>query len=159
MARFKVRSLLHVKHIAWFIALSLLPVASGCGAASGDTGSGKLEPSDVRSALQTLPYRFQIKQVKGPAGNTASFAGQAHGPHHTNLEFSIGIGGPPHAVPVPGAGTKHVVWYEEMGFVFNDDSDIDWKFKTAAQWQQVARMAAKVNGSLCRAATGEPCPI
>ena len=92
----------------------------------------------MRAALATLPYEVKVRRIKGPAGNSASFAGKAHGPHNTTLEFSIGIGDPPHPLPVPGSGTKHVVWYEEMEFVFNDDSDIASKFETAAQWQEVA---------------------
>lgn len=147
------------KRTASLAALTLVLVSSGCGAASGDPASGRLKPSDVRPALRTLPYKFKLRRVKGPLENIASFAGQAHGPHDTTLEFSIGIGDPPHAVSVPGAGTKHMIWYEEMGFVFNDDGEITRKFKTAAQWREVARMAAKVDESLCRVATGNPCPI
>lgn len=144
-------------------ALALAAAASGCGGdASGDTvasGGGRLEPKQVRAALSTLPYKVEVKRVQGPAGNTASFAGKAHGPHDTTLEFSIGIGDPPRPLAVPGAGTKHVEWFEEMNFVFNDDDAIGRKFKTAAQWREVAHMATEVNESLCRAATGEPCPI
>lgn len=135
----------------------LLP---GCGAASGgDLATGKLEPADVRPALRTLPFDFTLKRIQGPKGNVASFRGRAHGPHDTMLEFSIGIGDPPKVISVPGAGTGHAVWEGGSGFVFNDDSTAVRKFKTAAQWRQVALMAAEVSESLCKAATGEPCPI
>jgi hypothetical protein len=147
---------------ALLLVAALAILCSGCGSASGDTGeaeSGKLNPDLVRAAMRTLPYDVKLKQVPGPAGNTASFKAKAHGPHDTTLEFSIGIGDPPHPLPVPGAGTKHVEWFEEMNFVFNDDDAIGRKFKTAAQWREVAHMATKVNESLCKAATGEPCPI
>lgn len=145
--------------ISLCIGLSFLLLAVGCGAANGDPAIGKLEPADVRTALRTLPFEFALKRVREPKANIASFQGRAHGPHDTTLEFSIGIGDPPRPVPVPGAGTKHVVWNEEAGFVFNDDGEIAEKFETAAQWREVSRMATKVEQSLCRAATGEPCPI
>jgi len=118
-----------------------------------------VEPAEVRATLHALPYEIEVRRINGPAGNSASFAGKAHGPHNTTLEFSIGIGDPPHAIPVPGAGTKHLEWFEEMNFVFNDDDAIDSKFKTAAQWREVAHMATQVTESMCKAATGEPCPI
>ena len=46
-----------------------------------------------------------------------------------------------------------------MNFVFNDDDAIDSKFKTGAQWREVAHMATQVTESMCKAATGDPCPI
>jgi hypothetical protein len=141
------------------LALSLLLLAVGCGAANGDPAIGKLEPADVRPALRTLPYDLTLKRIQGPKGNTASFRGRALGPHDTTLEFSIGIGDFPRPVSVRGAGTRHVVWNEEAGFVFNDDGEIARKFETAAQWREVGRMATKVEQSLCKAATGEPCPV
>lgn len=141
------------------LLIVVLLIAAGCGSASGGSASGKLEPGDVRPALRTLPYAFTIKRIHGPKGNIASFQGRAHGPHDTTLEFSVGIGNHPRPIPVPGAGTKHVVWNEEAGFVFNDDGEVAGKFKTAAQWREVSRMATKVEQSLCRAATREPCPV
>jgi hypothetical protein len=142
-----------------FLVIIVLLIAAGCGSASGNSASGKLKPSDVRPALRTLPYVFTLKRIQGPKANVASFRGRAHGPHDTTLEFSIGIGDSPRPVSVPGAGTRHVVWSEEAGFVFNDDGEIARKFKTTAQWREVGRMATKVEQSLCKAATGEPCPI
>ncbi|MFL5901450.1 MAG: hypothetical protein ACJ75S_09670 [Solirubrobacterales bacterium] len=144
--------------IPFFVIIALLTTA-GCGSASSESANVKLEPGDVRPALRTLPYVFALKRIHGPKGNIASFHGRAHGPHDTTLEFSIGIGEPPRPVSVPGAGTKHVVWNEEAGFVFNDDGEIARKFETAAQWREVGRTATKVEQSLCRAATGEPCPV
>jgi hypothetical protein len=150
-----------IRILVWFLAVGSL-LCAGCGGASdesGQSGSGKLQPADVRFALQTLPFKSKLWRVKGPAANAASFRGRALGPHNTTLEFSIGVGAQPRPIPVPGSGIRHVVWAEEFGFVFNDDSDVASKFKTPAQWRQVAIMAAEVNGSLCRAATGEPCPV
>jgi hypothetical protein len=142
-----------------FLAISVLLISAGCGSASSESANGKLEPGDVRPALRTLPYVFALKRIHGPKGNVASFRGRAHGPHDTTLEFSIGVGDPPRVISVPGAGTEHAVWEGGSGFVFNDDSTVARKFKTAAQWRQVALMAAEVNESLCKAATGEPCPV
>lgn len=142
-----------------FLVAVVLLIAAGCGSAGDVFTNGKLEPGDVRPALRTLPYAFTLKRVQGPNGNVASFRGRAHGPYDTTLEFSIGIGDKPKPIPVLGAGTGHVVWNEEAGFVFNDDGEAAGKFKTAAQWREVSRMATDVEQSLCRAATGEPCPI
>ncbi|MFL5901451.1 MAG: hypothetical protein ACJ75S_09675 [Solirubrobacterales bacterium] len=142
-----------------FIFIIVLLIAAGCGSASSESANVKLEPGDVRPALRTLPYVFALKRIHGPRGNVASFKGLAHGPHDTTLEFSIGIGDSPRVVSVPGAGTEHAVWEGGSGFVFNDNSTVVSKFKTAAQWRQVALMAAEVNESLCKAATDEPCPV
>ena len=145
--------------------LLVLLLASGCGdassgsAATTSVSTGRLEPADVRVALRTLPFSSMVERIQGPKGNIASFRGRAHGPHDTTLEFSIGIGDPPKPVRVPGAGTRGVVWEESAGFVFNDDSAVARKFTTAAQWHQVAVMAAEVYGAMCRAATGKPCPV
>lgn len=154
-----------VRSAVLVIALSALLLA-GCGSSSDEADAGpapaeigKLEPTEVRSALRSLPFDAKAWRVNGPAANVASFRGRAHGPHNTTLEFSVGLGAQPRPIPVPGSGVRHVVWADALGFVFNDDSDVPRKFKTAAQWRQVAIMAAEVNGSLCRAATGEPCPI
>jgi hypothetical protein len=139
---------------------SLLVLLAGCGgSASGNSATSKLEPTDVRPALQMLPYHLTLRQIQGPKGNTASFRGRAHGPYHTTLEFSIGIGNQPQPISVTGAGTAHVVYNEELGFVFNDDGEVARKFKTPGQWREVSRMATKVEQSLCRAANGQPCPI
>ncbi len=144
---------------AFVFALIVALTAVACVIVIDDREGGKLEPSDVRSALRTLPYDFKLGRVKGPSGNTASFVGKANGPHNTTLEFSIGIGNPPSAIPVSGVGTKHVEWFDEMGFVFNDNGELVLKFKTTAQWREVARMAVDVEESLCKAATRKPCPI
>lgn len=140
-------------------AIIVVLTAAVCVIAIDRSEGGKLEPSDVRPALRVLPYDLKLRRVKGPFDNAASFTGKAQGPHHATLKFSIGIGNPPHAIPVPSAGTKHVEWFEEMNFVFNDDGEIGLKFETAAQWREVARMATDIVERLCRAATGKPCPI
>ena len=137
----------------------LLLALGGCGGNNGSSSSGKLNPEDVRPALRHLSFKYSLWRVQGPSGNEASFRGRAHGPYDTTLEFSIGIGNPPEAVPVPGAGTLHTFWERGSDFAFNDDSAIGEKFKTAAQWREVSRMATEVNDLLCLAATDEHCPV
>lgn len=150
--------------VATLAAAVALLVVTGCGSASGDNSGNAhltetLRPADVAVAMRTLPFPAEVRRIPGPLGNIASFRGRAHGKHDTELEFSIGIGDPPKVISVLGAGTSHAIWEEAYGFVFNDDSFAASKFRTAAQWREVAIMAARVCGSLCRVVTGEPCPV
>lgn len=140
------------------LSAGLLFLASGCGSASGESASGRLAPSDVRQALRSLPYEISLTRIKGPSGNTASFRGKARGPRDIILKFSIGIGDPPKAIPVKPLGVQNSAHEDASGFVYNDDA---WpsEFGSLAQWKVAAHMSVDVWESLCKAATGEPCPV
>jgi hypothetical protein len=140
-------------------AICWLLVLTGCGSASEDSASRKLEPGDVRPALRNLPYRHRVWRVPPPKGDTAAFRGRAEGPHHAALEFSIGLGDPPQtSVAVRGAGKVHSVWESAFGYVYND-SGLPKNFRTDAEWRAAATMGVEIEESLCKAVSGEPCPI
>lgn len=150
------------KPVGLLVGLLFLLLIVGCGAAKGDSAqeeSGRLAPQDVRRALRGLPFRYSLRRVPGPKENDASFRGHAYGRYDTRLQFSIGIGDPPKEVPVSGSRVRHVIWEEESGFVFTDDGAALSKGATAAQWEEIATMSVAIQERLCRAATGEPCPI
>ena len=145
---------------AAFIGLTLLliVIATGCGGEDKQPPPGVLQASAIRPALDTLPYRYRLKRIEPPTGDVAAFVGHAYGPHRTELRFSIALGGDV-PIAVRGAGAKHAVWETAFGFVYNDNSDIYKLFDSEAQWQEAPRMAVAVIESLCRAASGEPCPV
>lgn len=140
------------------LAASLLLIASGCGSASGDSAGGKLASSDVRPTLRDLPYEISLTRIKGPPGNTASFRGKARGPGETILKFSVGIGDAPKTIPVKPLGVQNAAQEDASGFAYNDNA---WptEFGSSAQWKVAARMSVDIWESLCKAATGEPCPV
>ncbi len=149
----------------FLLAVGLLALLAGCGSASGEacpaaaeSGTGKLEPSAVRPALRVLPYRVRIRRIKGPARNTASFRGTARGPRGTAVDFSIGVGDPPQAIPVKPLGIQNVAHEDASGFAYNDNA---WptEFESALEWKIAARMSVDIWEALCKAATGDPCPV
>lgn len=151
------------KHIQTSVRLLVIPIMigliSGCGAELGNAESMKLKASDIRPALNTIPYRYSLRRVTPPVGDMAGFQGKTYGPHKTRLHFSIGLGDRPVAVPIKGSGTVHAVWATPFGFALNDDLVAMGKSATRAQWEIAAKMAVAVYESLCRAASGEPCPV
>lgn len=154
-----------------FIATGIL--SSGCGA-SGAFGGPESAPRIISSGegkrlLLQLPYRFQFHAVTLPDGASGAIAGTALGKHKTVLHFGISFGKDPEAVPVPRVGTVDPYDYSNAaGFVFNDDMEVPGRnesvhpgpqFHTEAQWQEAANIVVGMQQTLCRAATGKPCPI
>ena len=164
---------------AWLLCgITLIWALTGCGS-SADAGAeetvsveiGKtrvLSAGESRQLLRQLPYRYEFRKVPKPEGAEAALAGRAVGPHHTVLNFGIALGRRTEGVPVPGAGTTESFSYPRGGFVFTTDTFVRGpdghlvpgpQFETAAQWRESSRMEVMMTDKLCKAATGEPCPI
>lgn len=161
-------------------ACAYLLVAAAVGSGCGGASDGETEPAATKSearvlgateakqVLRDLPYRYAFKSVAKPEGAQAAVSGRAIGPHHTVLNFGIALGHDTTGVPVAGVGTAESYGYPRGGFVFTTDTFVrgsDGKlvrgpqFKTDAQWREVSHMEVMMTDKLCRAATGEPCPI
>lgn len=147
--------------LAGLLATASLSACGGGASASFGEGadSGGLTPAEVRPALATLPYSIDLKTVEPPAHDSAAFLGTAVGPHHTVLEFTIGLGNQAFAVPLPGIGTMHAISNGAAGFAFNSNSSVGKDFPSNARWKEVAKMEVEIEERLCRRATGEACPV
>jgi hypothetical protein len=168
------------KHL-WLLArllgiASLAWAASGCGNDAGANGEGlggsggtrTLSVKETKRLLRELPYRYKFRSVAAPEGAEAAVAGRAVGRHRTILNFGIALGHGHQAVPVPKAGTIYSYGYPRGGFIFTNDIFIKGRgvrmvpnprLHTAAQWDEASEMSVMMTDKLCRAATGEPCPI
>lgn len=159
-------------------ALSLLlvmtiAVSCGCGTSADGQGSSAgstrvLSSSEAKLLLLHFPYQYRWRQVELPEGASGALAGTVIGRHRTIVHFGISLGTEAEAVPVPRAGTVTPTYYRGGGFVFNDDLEVPGKnesvhpgnqFHTAAQWNEAGTMVVEMEEALCKAATGEPCPV
>jgi hypothetical protein len=158
--------------VALFILLSLggAAVAGGCGSATADGSNdepGVLSAQAAEQSLKQLPYRYEFKSVKIPAGAIDAFAGRVHGPHGATVSIGVALGKEPRAVPVPVAGTSNAVGVPGAGFVFTNDILVpvgskmtaNKHLRTPAQWKAANAMATAMEEKLCKAATGKPCPV
>lgn len=156
--------------------VALLWTLAGCGddadtvsASADDVGETRvLSAEESKQLLRRLPYRYEFHEVPKPPGAKAAVAGRAIGPHHTVLNFGIALGRRIKGVPVPGAGTAESYGYSRGGFIFTTDMFVRGpggrlvpgpQFKTEAQWREASHMEVMMTDKLCKAATGEPCPI
>lgn len=169
----------HARILACLLGgLVLIWALAGCGDdsdadAEGNPSAGSaqtrvLSAEESKELLRRLPYRYEFREVPKPAGAEAAVAGRAVGPHNTVLNFGVSLGRHTKGVPVPGAGTAESYGYSRGGFIFTTDMFVRGpdgrlvpgpQFKTRAQWREVARMEVLMTDKLCKAATGEPCPI
>jgi hypothetical protein len=150
----------------------------GCGAVAAESTSTTREPQagsidvlttkQAKHLLQKLPYRYGFRSVPLPKGAKGAVAGRVVGPHKTSFNFGIALGTETDPVPVPKVGTENPVWMPGAGLVFTDDllvkaANGNWvvnpRIKTPAQDRTSVRMIVDMEQTLCRAATGEPCPV
>lgn len=155
----------------WRLRAVVVGVAIACGAGGcgGDSASGD---SQIPSAVETkkllleLPYRYEFRTVKGPAGASAAVGGRVFGRHSTWFDFGVSLGSnSPKPVPVPRGGAEVV---GNPGFVFstnvlvrgeNGQFKAGEQLRTRAQWRESGHMATEMEQALCRAITGRPCPV
>lgn len=141
----------------------------GCGDSEGETSQNTtlLTADEVKRTLRQLPYRYEFRLVKPPAGAYSAVAGTAFGRHGTVVKFGVAFGRSTQAVPVPRAGTDSTFSYRNT-FVFTDDVQFtnrkgklvtNPRLKTGAQWKEAIEMSVELTGRLCRSATGAPCPV
>jgi len=155
--------------ISGFVLVLMTVGCAAAGDASSSSGEARvLGPKETKYLLRQLPYRYEFRVVSKPKEADAAVAGRAVGPHHTVLNFGIALGHGHHGVPVPRAGTSESYGYPRGGFIFTTDTFIKGpggrlepgpQFKTVAQWREASHMEVMMTDKLCRAATGEPCPI
>lgn len=126
-----------------------------------------LGPEETKRLLRQLPYRYTFRRVAAPHGVGAAVAGRAVGSHRTIVNFGIALGGK-RAVPVLRAGTRYAYGYSRGGFIFTSDLLTEGpdgrlvpnpQLRTAAQQNEASEMTVAMTDKLCKAATGEPCPI
>jgi hypothetical protein len=156
--------------IQTWIVLSLIAVLGGLGC----SGLGQAQDDSVlttveaKQALRVLPYRFKYKEVQKPRGASGSLAARVYGPHHVWFDFGIALGHDAEPVPIPPSGTMNAVGNGEAGFVYTDNLLIRDKhgrylvapqIHTRAQDKGSLHMATEIEETLCKAVTGDPCPI
>jgi len=161
--------LLLVPGVISLATVSCIAVLTGCaGTSSNPEKLAVLSVQETKSVLRSLPYRYIFREVRTPAGAYGAVAGRVRGKHRTVLNFGISLGDAPERVPVPGAGTLEFDSEPQAGFVLTDDLQVPnghggWKvgerFKSVAQWREANNMEVAIVEALCRAATGEPCPV
>jgi hypothetical protein len=133
------------------VGVGVLTVAiAGCG--SGDDGLSK---SDIRAALERLPYRNDYKPVSY-SGNGSVVAGLARfGPHATY--FAV-IGGHPRingrVVPrqrLPNGGFQHGV------DTASGSSGAPWTTEFVYTPTSIPRISEDIDTAICEAAGGKGC--
>jgi hypothetical protein len=138
----------------------------GCG---GDSAVGDSQPTlsaaKAREALLDLPYRYEFRNVKRPAGASAAVAGRVNAKHGTWFDFGIALGTNPDPVPIPRGGAEVV---GNPGFVLSTNVLVQGgqgqfnpgqQFKTDTQWREAGHVATEIEQRLCKAITHEPCPV
>lgn len=141
---------------------------TGCGdsSAAEDTEGVTVNAAEAKRVLLKLPYRYEFRQVKLPDGASSAIAGRVYGLHKTWFDFGIAFGNQSMPVSVPRAGVSGAIG--NPGFVFNSNIVVPgrqsrWEagrqFHTAAQWHESGHMENEMEQSLCKAVTGEPCPV
>jgi hypothetical protein len=154
--------------VAVVAALLLGLGAIGCGGGAKAEGDGlqTLSAPEAKTVLGELPYRYKYRTVLVPRGATAALAGRAYGPSNTSFDFGIALGDGTNAVPVAQAGVSEVVG--NPGFVFTSNLVVPvgrakWEnskqIHSARQLHVAADMVTEMEEQLCRAITGEPCPV
>ena len=154
------------------LVIAIAAASFGCGgSANGQSSVGSsrvLSSAEAKRLLLQLPYRYRWRPVELPEGASGALAGTVFGKHHTVVHFGISLGPEAEAIPVPQAGIVTPVYYPRGGYVFNDDLVVAGKnetfhpgkqFHTAAQWDEAGTMVVEMEEKLCKAATGEPCPV
>jgi len=138
----------------------------GCGSDQAQDDS-VLTTAEAKQALRVLPYRFKYKDVQKPRGASGALAARVYGPHHVWFDFGISLGFNVDPVPIPPSGTMNAVGNGEAGIVYTDNLLIRDKrgkysiapqIHTRAQQKESFHMATEVEETLCKAATGAPCP-
>lgn len=150
------------------LALVLLWGAGGCGGESAARDhQPTLDAAETKEILLQLPYRYEFRNVKRPVRASAAVAGRAFARRpDVWFDFGISLGmNHPEPVPVPKGGAEVV---GNPGFVFNSNLLVrdrrgrlrnGEQFRTAAQLHKAGHMATEMEQRLCRAITGEPCPV
>ncbi|HET8814503.1 MAG TPA: hypothetical protein VFM51_06070 [Solirubrobacterales bacterium] len=150
------------------IALTMVAGAFGCGSGAkgeGSPGSPRvISVGETKRLLLELPYQYRWRRVENPKGATGAVAGTAVGRHGTVIHFGVSLGTEGEPVPVPQSGTRTAYDYSKGGgFVFTDDvivpGGIAKQIQTAAQWREANHMVVQMQEKLCKATTGDVCPI
>jgi hypothetical protein len=138
-----------VKGIAGVALLAVALVGIGCGSTDDDLQADQVEP-----ALRATGYPIKLRQVERDKGT--GFVGVARGPHNTRIRFSISLG----EFPIRVSGkTQDLIVYHNANFTFNDNINNVRKFGNGARWDEAVSISLALQERLCRAATGDPCPI
>jgi len=131
----------------------------GCGSSGGEQPKPTILRADqVVSVLKGLPFRYRVSGHPPPAGDVAAFVGVAKR-NGIVMRFSIGLGNPPHAVPVGEVGISRASDMPNFGFAFNNDAEFGRRFKSVAEWHAAGHMATLIEERLCKKASGKPCPV
>ncbi len=159
----------HAKKAMLSAAIGLTVAAVGCGdgVSTAEAGADRqLTPVLTKRALRTLPYRYEFREVPLPEGASGAVAGRAFGKHRTYLDFGIALGEEALPVPVPQAGATDVARHGDFIFTANvivEDRNGHFvtgkQLHTQAQWLEANSMVVEMEGKLCRAITGRPCPV
>jgi hypothetical protein len=150
------------------VCLVVVLLALGCSSCSGQAQDDSiLTTGEAKRALQVLPYRFSYKGVKRPRGATEAFAARVYGRYRIWFDFGISLGFNGDPVPIPPSGVMNAVGNGEAGFVYTDNLlvrdehgkySVAAQIRTRAQYKESLHMATEIEETLCKAATGEPCP-
>jgi hypothetical protein len=144
----------------WSKLLGLGVGVLAVGMAVGGCGDDKmLDPNQVKTTFDSLPYKVTFKPTRYRPSGESIFRGIAKTPRGHSLAFAISVGDSPRPVPVPLSGTKTAAGLFSLGFVFNDNSEFVRATDTPQSWKERVDMAVDLEQSLCRAATGNACPI
>ncbi len=142
---------------------------AGCGGSAGGSDTSKiLSTGETKQIVKELPYAFSFRSVPLPEGATGAVAGRAVNKRGVVIRFGISLGRHPKAVPVQHADPSGAYGYPRAGFVYTDDATIrnargqrvvNGRFRTDAEYHEALDINVAIQESLCKAATGEPCPI
>lgn len=152
--------------MGWFVLVASV-VATLSIAALG-CGGTNLSESEVKNGLRHLPYRFKFRTVETPAGADAAIAGRAFGRYKTYIDFGISFGSEAEPVTVPRALTNEPEGFPAGEYVLTANVLIEDKYGKLAtgkqihngrQWDEANHMVTDIEQTLCRMATGRPCPI
>lgn len=148
------------------IAIVAVVLVGGAAVLAFGGGTKTLSEAETRDLLGQLPYEFEFREVPAPDGASGAVAGQVVGPHHTVVRFgvSLGRGGSPVSLG-PHTDLADATGGETFRVTSDDMLVVDGglvanpRLRTAAQWNESARMIVAIEGKLCRATEGEPCAI
>jgi hypothetical protein len=156
MAR-ELRNVTRILVVSW-VATFLALTGISCGKDLAANGS-RLEPTQVAASFRQLPYGIKMHQLSRKNGTEVLFRGTARSKKGVSAAFAISVGDEPSTPPVPLSGIRYAIGHFSLGFVFNDNAAVVRRSDTKQTWRERITMVQNMEQSLCRAATGESCPI
>jgi len=133
--------------------------------ACGSDAKTLSEEETKRILREELPYRFEFRPVEVPEGASGSVGGRVFGPHKTVVNFAISLGSDAEPIPIGPHPDPRAAGWETFLLTSDLEERIDGKlvygrlFKTEAQWRTAVGMVVEIEGRLCRATEGRPCPV